>query len=937
MNKNQIIINYTKYYYKLLFKTIEKQMRHVDFCYNNYIFNNNEKNQYIKCLNDIMIEATKLYTNILEKYGDKYNTQNNFIIEAIEFQKSLNIKNNIIKQIDEHFEFIKDQIMKMASNIGFYKASVPLKLILGKKYKNNLKNNKNTNAVFYFIKKYFVPTTFKIINKQSDCNKISFLNIDSQKDSILNCLLIDIPITILSCSFEFKGYFKSSLTFDIIRNYRTIFSFIDDNLNSINKEIEKIENVPKSFLLNYNSNMSPEHILFYNNGKLSDKIKDDYNFYKNISKMSFKNLMKDFLDDKSIKYKFETIKMLLMMGNQNDINYAGLLFSLLRDKKSETELISNILYNNLNYLLQLKLKKTNITIKNELDKLKNITIEDIDVKKRILFSKTMPDKIKRLAFEKNEELKSANTDYYKQKIYIDTLVNFPWLFDESTDIFNIISKNAVESQKFIQKISETLDKQVFGHDESKTVIQELIGKWISNPQSSGKVIGLYGPPGVGKTLIAKSLGTALQIPFTEINLGGMEDRSVLGGHSYTYSSSQPGLIVTKMIEAGSSRCIMYFDELDKCCTKHGINEIFNLLIHVTDSNTNTQFNDSFFNEVTFDLSKVLFVFSYNDPTKIDKILLDRMEKIEVKPYTTNEKIKIVEKFIIKEICESINMNSDFLTINNKEIEYIIDNYTCEAGVRELKRKLEKIYLKINLDKINKTNIFKDDIPAKIILTNDLINHYLKKPKENIKKIHNNNQIGIVNGLYATNNGTGGIIPILMYYNYIGDKFTLNMTGNQGNIMKESVNFSFTIAMNLIKDKYRKKFMKLCPLGLHIHTPDASTPKDGPSAGVAFTVAFMSIILNKKIKNNIAITGEIELNGNVTAIGGLTYKLKGAKKAGVTTIFIPKENETDLKNILEKNEDLKDLEIICVEHIAQLLNHILIEEEEANFDFKNYLN
>jgi ATP-dependent Lon protease len=397
-----------------------------------------------------------------------------------------------------------------------------------------------------------------------------------------------------------------------------------------------------------------------------------------------------------------------------------------------------------------------------------------------------------------------------------------------------------------------------------------------------------------------------------------------------------------MVDAGKSRCIIYFDELDKTCTKHGINEIFNTLIHVTDPNTNNHFSDAFFNEVTFNLDKVLFVFSYNDPDKIDKILLDRMEKIEVKPYSLHDKLIITKQFLLNEIATDIGVSNDFIQISNADIEYIIEHYTFEPGVRELKRKMENIFLKINLDRIYGREMFAGitDNVSKININRDHIDKYLNKPLLTIKKIHTCDDIGIINGLYATVNGSGGIIPILIYNNYVGtkNKFILKITGSQGKIMKESVEFAFTTAMNLIKDTYRNTFIKSCQFGLHIHTPDGATPKDGPSAGAAFTTGFISRILGIKIKKDIAMTGEIEMNGKITAIGGLLYKLKGAHKAGVKTIFIPKENKEDLDKILLKDILLgQEINIIPVDHISQILKEAFVGNVKGEkFDPTFYL-
>jgi ATP-dependent Lon protease len=222
----------------------------------------------------------------------------------------------------------------------------------------------------------------------------------------------------------------------------------------------------------------------------------------------------------------------------------------------------------------------------------------------------------------------------------------------------------------------------------------------------------------------------------------------------------------------------------------------------------------------------------------------------------------------------------------------------------------------------------------------IIDEILNKQTSSNKKVHENPEIGIVNGLFATSIGFGGIIPIVVYTNYMGShgKFVIKMTGSQGKVMKESVSFAFTTAINLIKPEYRNKFIKDNPYGLHVHTPDGATPKEGPSAGSAFTTVFISKILGKRIRNNIAMTGEIEMNGNITAIGGLVYKLKGAEKAGVKTVFYPKDNLEDYNKLLIKDKTIADhMNIISVSHIKDVIKLALLEDStNLDLDTDKYL-
>jgi len=395
-----------------------------------------------------------------------------------------------------------------------------------------------------------------------------------------------------------------------------------------------------------------------------------------------------------------------------------------------------------------------------------------------------------------------------------------------------------------------------------------------------------------------------------------------------------------MVEMGKSRCILYFDELDKACSKHGtINEITSILIHLTDPNMNKTFQDRFFQGIDFPLDKVIMIFSYNDSSKVDPILLDRLKEIKVSPYTMEDKISICNKHIIKEMSENVAMEN-MVNINEDMIRYLIDNYTNEAGVRDIKRKIEDIFMHLNIERIYNKGDFKNKKVKTINLNKEKIIEILKEPDIHKRFINNSSQVGIINGLYATNNGDGGITPIQIYPNmqHSKDKYEVRLTGKQGEIMKESVLTSLTAAIEWLKfSEYKDQLNELMNShvknGFHVHTPDGATPKDGPSAGCAFTCAFISRILNKPIKNNIAMTGEIELTGKISKIGGLEFKLQGAKKAGVNLVYVPFENKKDIDDIKKKYINLINdtFEIKLVNHIDEIINYILSNLHTANLN------
>lgn len=977
-----LIVHIMQKDYRIRSNIVTNLTTHIEKLYDNYIIGSDDKKRLQKSINEIVNTLNKTIINQVDLTLLSDNKKNNYLNDPV--KKYLNVSTNELETIEYLFEILRtykldlngikcvsfksidNQLLNISKEIGLENIDDVLKLHLSPLYNNLFKQQSDIDMINFLVK-YTVPLS---INTQSyddnkDIIKIKYRNSDNEKEEKYEMLLenfyeIEIKSYLKKKSINITCYFELDSINSIIRTCQLTATFLHNKKNSILDTIESMNHINKNFRNIYVKNLTYGDILCSDNASIKKKVVDDYHRYIKYSGMSFKNIMKEFLEV-DFKTKFLIIKFLLM-GTTNSINVAGLLFGLTKDykegkdSKSKPTLISDIIFKNLNYPAQMKLKKSNVLLKQELDKLKSLNYEDVDMKKQIITNKNMPQHIKKLAIEKLEEMKSGSSEYYKQLQYVKILIDYPWCGNEDDDLFTSIGGDLERCRKMLEECKEKMDKKVYGHDECKNVIIELLGKWFTNPKSLGKAIGLVGPPGVGKTLFAKALGEVLGIPFTQINVGGVEDGSVLAGHSFTYSGAQPGLIVRKMIEAGNPRSIMFFDELDKASTKHGINEVFNILIHVTDPNSNSNFNDKFFQEVTFPLNKVLFIFSFNDTDKVDKILLDRMELIDVSAYNMDDKIKIVKEYLLDEITKGVGIDEKCISIKDDEIGYIVESFTFEAGVRDLKRKLESVLLKMNLDRIYNREPFGNNIEFNkdkpILITKDLIDRYLKKPKISIKKIHTTDEIGMINGLYATTSGSGGIIPILVYKHRMGNnKFSLKLTGSQGKVMKESVLFAFTIAMNLIKDNCITQFLDSHANGLHIHTPDGATPKDGPSAGSAFTTAFISRILGKKIKKNIAMTGEIEANGNITAIGGLEYKLMGAKRAGVNLVFVPKENEDDFKKITDKNKTLIDdkFKIMIVNHITDILDYALVDDKvvsklkkdidttyEKTFDWTQYI-
>ena len=454
-----------------------------------------------------------------------------------------------------------------------------------------------------------------------------------------------------------------------------------------------------------------------------------------------------------------------------------------------------------------------------------------------------------------------------------------------------------------------------------------------NGEQGGYCFGFEGSPGVGKTSLAKK-GLAKCLvdensssrPFSFIALGGSSNGSTLEGHSYTYVNSTWGRITDILMETKCMNPIIYIDELDKVSkTEHG-KEIIGILTHLIDTTQNDTFQDKYFSGINLDLSKVLFIFSYNDPEQIDRILLDRIHRIRFDNLSLDDKKTIVSQYIIPEINKKMGFSDGTIELTDDIIEYIIETYTLEPGVRKLKEVLFDLFGEINIELLK----YNDNISIPFIITKDLIdNKYLKKYyKIEYTKIHEENQVGIINGLWANSLGKGGIIPIETNLFPTSNFLELKLTGLQGDVMKESMNVAKTLAWNLTNDKQKsmllKKFNETKCQGLHVHCPQGAVSKDGPSAGTAITIAMYSLFNSLKIKNNIAITGEINLQGQVTAIGGLESKILGGIRGGVKTFLFPKSNSRDFKEFMEKYESksiISNIKFIEISHIQETIKYV----------------
>ena len=481
------------------------------------------------------------------------------------------------------------------------------------------------------------------------------------------------------------------------------------------------------------------------------------------------------------------------------------------------------------------------------------------------------------------------------RTYIETVLEMPW-------------KKVSRDNQDIVHAKEILEEDHYGLEKVKDRVLEFLAVRALTKKGTSPILCLVGPPGTGKTSIARSVARALGKKYVRISLGGTHDEAEIRGHRKTYVGAMPGRIADAMRQAGVSNPLMLLDEIDKVSADYR-GDVSSALLEVLDGEQNVKFRDHYL-EIPLDLSGVLFIATANDASTIPRPLLDRMEVIEVSSYTENEKFHIAKKYLIPKQLERNGLTEEMLSFSDKVLEKIIHNYTREAGVRNLERRIGEICRKAAREFLEKKK-------KSVHITEGNLQKYLGKEKITFENANEEDEVGIVRGLAWTSVG-GDTLQIEV--NVMPGDGKLQMTGQMGDVMKESAQIALTYVRS-VADRYGVESRYFKEHDLHLHIPEGAVPKDGPSAGITMATAMLSAVTGKKVCASVAMTGEITLRGRVLPIGGLKEKTLAARMAHMKKVLVPDKNRPDMAEI--SKEITKGMEIVFVKTMDDVVREVFV--------------
>lgn len=590
------------------------------------------------------------------------------------------------------------------------------------------------------------------------------------------------------------------------------------------------------------------------------------------------------LEANSLQERYETLMIILL----NEINIIQI------KTEFQTKVKEKVDKNQKEYILREQMK----LIREELGE--DNTISEAEHYQEETNKLEADSEVKEKLEKEIERFKSVSINSSESAVirgYIETLLELPW---------NKVSKD----NRNLEDAERILDEDHYGMEKVKERMLEFLAVRNLTKKGDSPIICLVGPPGTGKTSIAKSVARALDKKYVRISLGGVRDEAEIRGHRKTYVGAMPGRIANGLKNAGVKNPLMLLDEIDKISTDYK-GDTASALLEVLDSEQNSKFRDHYV-ELPLDLSEVLFIATANSLQTIPKPLLDRMEIIEVSSYTENEKAHIAREHLIAKQMEKNGLKEGQISISDRALERLIRGYTREAGVRNLERKIGEICRKA-------ARVIYQENKRSVKVSENSLEKLLGKEKYNYDLINESDEIGIVRGLAWTSVG-GDTLQIEV--NIMPGKGEFQLTGQLGDIMKESAKAGISYIRS-VSGEYQigKEFFQ--EWDIHIHIPEGAVPKDGPSAGITMATAMLSAITKRRVRKDVAMTGEITLRGRVLPIGGLKEKILAAKNAGIKTVCVPKKNEPDVAEIAQ--EIKKGLEIVFVENMEQVLKAALVSE------------